>query len=245
MKAVPGATILNAVADGAPRRFRARARGPVALGVALALHAAPLLLLINLVVPAPIPIQEPPAIVVELVRSNAAPPRPPSEQIDGPKQIQAVASRPIPRPPVQMRVQAEAPEAVNIPVAPPVPRAAERQTPAPATTAPVSRPAPPAPSASTSPQDWKTRVLAHLDSKKRYPPAARRLRQEGVVLIRFTMDRSGRVLTSRIERGSGRPLLDREALAMLQRAQPLPPPPDDVPGSQLDVVAPIEFFLTQ
>lgn len=243
MTAVPRATILNDVGAGAPRRPRARARGAVALGAALALHAAPLLLLINLVVPAPVPIEEPPAIVVELVRSNAAPPRPPSEQIDGPKQVQAVASRPIPRPPVQMRVQADAPEAVNIPVSPPVQRAAERQTPAPATTAPVSRPAPPSPSASTSPQDWKTRVLAHLDSKKRYPPAAQRLRQDGVVLIRFTMDRSGRVLTSRIERGSGRALLDREALAMLQRAQPLPAPPDEVPGATLELVTPVEFFL--
>ena len=57
------------------------------------------------------------------------------------------------------------------------------------------------------------------------------------------MDRSGRVLSSRIDRSSGRPLLDREALAMLDRAQPLPPPPDDVPGATLELVTPVEFFL--
>jgi len=237
------ATILDDVGALQPRRPKARARGAVALSVALALHAAPLLLLIRMVVPAPIALEEPPAITVELVRSTAAPPRPPSEQVDGPKQIQAAASRPLPRPPVQMRVQANAPEAVNIPVTPPTPRAAQQQTPAPATTAPISRPAPPAPSASTAPQDWKTRVLAHLDSKKRYPPAAQRLRQEGVAYVRFTIDRSGRVLSSRIERGSGRALLDREALAMLQRAQLLPAPPDDVPGVTLELVTPVEFFL--
>lgn len=245
MTAAPPATILNDVGGRAPRRPRARGRRALALVAALAFHAAPLLLLIRFVVPAPIPLEEPPVIVVALVRSNAAPPRAPSEQIDGPKQIQASASRPIPRPPVPLRVQAEAPQAVNIPVAPPLPRAAERQTPAPATTAPVSRPAPPSPSASTAPQDWKARLLAHLESKKRYPPSAQRLRQEGVVHVRFTMDRAGRVLTARIERASGRSLLDREALALLERAQPLPPPPVEVQGATLELVAPVEFFLAR
>lgn len=225
-----------------PRRTPRRARGMIALGCALALHAAPLVFLINFVSPAPIPLEEPPVIAVELVRTNAAPPRPPSEQVEGPKQVQAAASRAAPQQ-IRPRIQADAPEALAVPVTPPAPRPAQNQTPAPETTAPVARPAPPAPRASTAPQDWRNRLLAHLDSKKRYPPAAQRLRQEGVAYLRFTMDRSGRVLSSRIDRSSGRPLLDREALAMLGRAQPLPPPPDDVPGATLELVTPVEFFL--
>jgi periplasmic protein TonB len=243
MTAAPHATILNDVGGLASRRPRARGRRALALGAALALHAAPFALLIHFVVPAPIPLEEQPVIVVALVRSNAAPPRPPSEQVDGPKKVQAAASRPIPRPPLPLRIQAEAPEAVNISVAPPLPRAAERQTPAPATTAPVSRPAPPSPNAWTAPQDWKARLQAHLDSKKRYPPSAQRLRQEGVVHVRFTMDRAGRVLSSRIESSSGRPLLDREALAMLQRAQPLPAPPPEIAGATIELTTPVEFFV--
>lgn len=217
----------------------------IALGCALALHAAPLLFLINIVSPAPILLEEPPVITVELVRINAAPPRPPSEQVDGPKQIQAAASRPQPRPPAPMRAQVAAPEAVTIPVTPPRPHAPQQQTSAPTATAPISRTAPPAPIASTASQDWKTRVLAHLDNKKRYPRAAERLRQEGVVYVAFSMDRSGRVLSSRIERGSGRALLDREALAILQRAQPLPLPPPEIAGETIELVTPIEFFLKQ
>ena len=65
------------------------------------------------------------------------------------------------------------------------------------------------------------------------------------MLVRFTMDRSGRILSSRVEQGSGRALLDREALAMLQRAQPLPAPPADVVGATLELVTPVEFFLTR
>lgn len=43
-------------------------------------------------------------------------------------------------------------------------------------------------------------------------------------------------------RGSGCPFLDREALATLRRAQPLPHIPDDRPEI-LEVAVPIEFFL--
>jgi protein TonB len=91
----------------------------------------------------------------------------------------------------------------------------------------------------------KARLLAHLDSKKRYPPGAQRLRQEGVVHVRFTMDRAGRVLASRIERSSGRALLDREALAMLARAQPLPAPPPEISGATIELTTPVEFFLSR
>ena len=46
--------------------------------------------------------------------------------------------------------------------------------------------------------------------------------QHGTAELRFTVDRSGHVLSARIERGSGHPLLDEETLALIQRAQPLP-----------------------
>ncbi|HBS54681.1 MAG TPA: hypothetical protein DEA38_03005 [Stenotrophomonas sp.] len=43
--------------------------------------------------------------------------------------------------------------------------------------------------------------------------------------------------------GSGRTLLDDEALATLARAAPLPPPPASLPGDPLEVVVPVSFFL--
>jgi len=59
------------------------------------------------------------------------------------------------------------------------------------------------------------------------------------------MDRAGRVLASRIERSSGRALLDREALAMLARAQPLPAPPPEISGATIELTTPVEFFLSR
>ena len=60
--------------------------------------------------------------------------------------------------------------------------------------------------------------------------------------VRFTMDRQGRVLSAALERSSGHAALDREALALLERAQPLPAPPAETPGERITLTVPVEFF---
>lgn len=122
------------------------------------------------------------------------------------------------------------------------PKAAAEETPAPATTAALSRPAPQALSASSAPADWQARLLAHLEQSKRYPAPALSRRQEGVVHVRFVMNREGRMLTSRIQRDSGHSALDRAALDMLMHAQPLPKPPAEIVAEPTDLVVPVEFF---
>lgn len=57
------------------------------------------------------------------------------------------------------------------------------------------------------------------------------------------MDRDGRIIEHYFQQGSGVPSLDSEALALIDRAQPFPPPPDDVPGETINIVVPIEFFM--
>jgi protein TonB len=57
------------------------------------------------------------------------------------------------------------------------------------------------------------------------------------------MDRAGRVLSSSVVKSAGFDVLDKEALATLERAQPLPEPPAEVPGSTIALVVNIEFFL--
>jgi protein TonB len=66
-------------------------------------------------------------------------------------------------------------------------------------------------------------------------------RQEGTPLVRIVIDRAGRVLSVRLEQGSGHELLDAEALALVERAQPLPPLPDDVTAATVEVVVPVNF----
>ncbi|MEI9988570.1 MAG: energy transducer TonB [Rhizomicrobium sp.] len=115
----------------------------------------------------------------------------------------------------------------------------------------VAAPAPPAPSPPTVPTPahatgegrnaFIARLLDQLNRFKRYPPEARKAHIEGTVMLHFVMDPDGRVLSFEIAKSSGRPVLDNEALALIQRAQPLPPLPAGM--NKLDAIVPIEFSL--
>jgi protein TonB len=119
-------------------------------------------------------------------------------------------------------------------------------TPAPAVEAPPApappRAAPAAPSADAMTQ-FERLLSAHLEREKRYPRMSQQHGEQGVVMLRFTMDRAGKVLAANIERGSGFPALDREVLDLIQRAQPLPALPPEIVQAQLELVVPVQFSL--
>ena len=103
---------------------------------------------------------------------------------------------------------------------------------------------PPKPALSGNAQAaFAARLFAHLNRYKRYPEAAKLRHQEGIVSLRFTMDRNGRVLSFDIAKSSGSTALDAEARDMIQRAQPLPPLPAEFGRDSLDLIVPVEFFL--
>jgi TonB family protein len=122
-------------------------------------------------------------------------------------------------------------------------------TPPPVTAQTAIKPVPPTPMVSHAAAEGETRdnflgrLLAQLGRFKQYPRAARQAHIEGVVMLHFVMDAQGRVQSFEIAKSSGRPGLDAEALALIQRAQPLPALPADYPTRTLDAVVPIEFSL--
>lgn len=97
--------------------------------------------------------------------------------------------------------------------------------------------------AQSLPPGWQKAVMAHLGRHKRYPIEARQKRLEGEVLLRFVMDRTGKIRSASLTKPSGTAILDAEALAMLVRAQPLPPLPTQVRGEQVELVVPINYRL--
>jgi len=104
--------------------------------------------------------------------------------------------------------------------------------------------APQAPQASSNaPDTWQGRVLARLGKFRRYPSHARRRGEEGVPYVRFVIDRNGEVLSSTLARSSGFADLDREAVNLPKRAQPLPKPPTDIVGDTVELVVPVEFLV--
>ena len=90
---------------------------------------------------------------------------------------------------------------------------------------------------------WQTGLVKHLQQYKRYPSAAQEHGEEGVVLLSFSVDRDGHVLSRRVVQSSGYSALDDEVMAMIERAQPLPPFPPTMPEPKLDLIVPIRFSL--
>ena len=107
---------------------------------------------------------------------------------------------------------------------------------------PVSSPAPPA-RTDDKELDFQSKLMAHLNSLKRYPADARRQGKSGVVMIRFRIDRQGHVRAYRIEQGSGHEILDEETSRLMQRADPFPAPPESVPGAELEFLVPVQYRL--
>ena len=107
----------------------------------------------------------------------------------------------------------------------------------------ADRPAAPMPGLSSRSSDavpnWKTQLVAKLERSKRYPSEARG--DQGTAQLAFSVDRQGGVHNARITRSSGSSALDHETLALVQRAQPLPPPPPEVPGAQIPITVPIRY----
>ena len=91
-----------------------------------------------------------------------------------------------------------------------------------------------------SPARWQSRLLAHLERRKRYPSGAKSRREQGTAYVRFTIDANGNVMSARLARSSGFPELDREVVAMVKRASPVPAPP---PGINRTITVPVRFKL--
>ncbi len=153
-------------------------------------------------------------------------------------------------PPVPPKAEEAPKPLIQLPTDKVLPRPTPSSPPTPASkpveeAAPRAIPAPPAPQASSKAADdsWQGRVLARLGQYRRYPSGAQSRREQGVPYIRFVMDRDGKIVSSRLERSSGYPDLDREAISLPRRAQPLPKPPASVTGDTIELVVPVEFFM--
>ena len=88
---------------------------------------------------------------------------------------------------------------------------------------------------------WQKKLMAHLERFKRYPAGA--VPRMARVEIGFTLDRLGHVVAAQIRRGSGDPAFDQAALAMMRRADPVPPPPPLVADDGLTFTLPLVYRI--
>ncbi len=131
----------------------------------------------------------------------------------------------------------ETPTIIPEPVVKPPEKVEEARPPAPFTAQRVTGGAP------RIEPSWESSLVRQLQRYKRYPSEAQSRSEEGVVLLSFSLDRTGHVLARRIARSSGFADLDNEVMAMIMRAQPLPAFPASMSQPQLDLTVPIRFSL--
>jgi periplasmic protein TonB len=240
-------------------------RWMVGFAVAAGLHAAAGVALTAMRVESAPP---PPGVVMidmaaEPVAPPPAPPPPAPEPAPAaepaPPQEQAALPEPEPEPPPEPEPMKEPEAALPEPVQPPPPKKVEKaaEKPKPPKPRPAAAPPPVATqttamtqapvAASSAPSEtvrtWQSTLLAHLERHKRYPRPAQARREQGVAYVRFAMDRQGRVLFARLERGCGYEALDQETIDMVLRAQPLPPPPPGDARNVIELVAPVRYAL--
>ena len=103
-------------------------------------------------------------------------------------------------------------------------------------------PSPPQTTSEAIASEWQSALGRWLASRKTYPEAARERDEEGRVVVRFTVIRDGTVLSVSVVRSSGIAALDDAAQAMLRGAR-LPPFPETMTQSQVNVTVPIAYSL--
>jgi len=86
---------------------------------------------------------------------------------------------------------------------------------------------------------WQKELIAHLNRFKRYPGSTST--RSAPVMLSFTLDRLGHVVSVNLQKSSGDPAFDQAALAMMTRADPVPPPPPAVADQGLTFTMPVIF----
>ena len=74
-----------------------------------------------------------------------------------------------------------------------------------------------------------------------YPPDALSARIFGVVMVHFVVRRNGQMDKVEIGKSSGNDGLDKAAIDIMHKAQPLPPMPDRMHTDRVDGQLPINF----
>ena len=198
------------------------------------------------------PVKAPAQLEVELVSKPEPPPV-------------AIQPEPIKPKPDQPKTKVE-----PKPIVKPLPVAkVEKSEPTIYSTPPVTSPEPPQiapppeltpPPVSTTPTPPKPIVASQVDKNaardsygntlwgaigkyKNYPRIAQTRGWQGEVVVELQLDANGNLKSKKILKSSSFDILDKEALAMVDKAAPFPAPPDALRGSTFSIKVPIPFKL--
>jgi periplasmic protein TonB len=196
--------------------------------------------------PPPAPPTPPQPVVQPPPEPEPEPPPPPQLVEQPPPPPAPVADTPPPPPP-------KPPEPKPIPKPRPRPQPVqqvEQQPPVPQLPLPMPSQArqmasipTPAPAPTISP-DYRTLLSGWLESHKRYPEDARQRGEEGRAVLRFRVDRYGRVLDYAVVSSTGFADLD-QSIENMMRGATMPPFPPSMAEPEIEVSVTIRFGLAR
>ncbi|WP_152046599.1 energy transducer TonB family protein [Aureimonas psammosilenae] len=193
------------------------------------------------VVEPPPPEPPPPEPLPEPIPEPTPPPPEPVPELPQNDAAEAVLNAPVPAPkPVPPRPRVERKE----PPRPKETRRAERReqpkpqpqrqaSTAPASSAPAARNTASAPRATQA--TWARQVISRIRAQ-----APRTAGSAGLTArVSFSIDRSGRIISASVASSSGDSAFDREAVALVRRASPVPAPPEGVGSRVTPLTVPV------
>lgn len=221
---------------------------------ALAAHGAALALVLYWAVPSEPPLPEQ---VMEIELPPATAPVPAAAAAPAPQaQVQPAApsliAPPLDVPPVNAPLPREVVAVAPPKAQPAAPQPLAAPAPLPAAAAPavravaagpVTAPGSDDPRAKKQEMDYFAQVSAHLNRRKTYPAEAKKAGQQGVVTVRFTVDRLGGVSAVALKRGSGHDVLDQTTLDLVRRVAPYPRIPASLHRESVTLALPIDYSL--
>lgn len=91
--------------------------------------------------------------------------------------------------------------------------------------------------------NYENILASWIEKYKKYPKKALRRRQQGLGLLYVKINKSGEVLSYKLNTSTKSTFLDEEIIRMVKKASPLPVIPDDLKISQYEFIIPIEFKI--
>lgn len=92
---------------------------------------------------------------------------------------------------------------------------------------------------------YLTKIKKKIENIWSYPRQAFERKKEGISTVKFTLDKSGKLLGNRIVNSSGYYPLDREALDAVRASAPYEPFPNDINLSRLHILASFRYRLVK
>jgi len=93
--------------------------------------------------------------------------------------------------------------------------------------------------------NYRQRLTELLAGQREYPRIAALRGWEGEVRLRLRVARKGNLVGVVVDRSSGFEVLDQHALAMLAGLGSLPPLPEGLEGSEIQIVVPVSYKLNK